>query len=201
MKIRPQNIETLNLLYLDFPTLNKQLNVSLHFQKLSAILSGNCTQSKIQNLASLKRYLKNNRSKIMYFLAHSDINKGMYIGENSNLNGEKLATLFSNQPNRIPKLVILNTCYGVQSGLTEACLKVGVETAVASNKAVPIKYMCGYMEVLLAGWRNGNDIKRAIEQANRVWEGRGLAFKIKTLAEHSEIRKERSQKRTILITK
>lgn len=182
MKNIPQNIEkytSTNLLYLDSPSLNKQLNVSLHFQKLSSIMDGNCTQSKIQNLVALKRQLKNNRSEIIYFLAHSDKDNGMYIGEESNVNGEKLTELFSNQQNRIPKLIIFNTCYGVQSGLVEACLIAGVETVVASEQAVPIGFMCGYMEVLFFGWKNkGLSWDKAIVQKNQNFDGLEIRYSV-----------------------
>ncbi|NOQ27980.1 MAG: hypothetical protein GQ564_21665 [Bacteroidales bacterium] len=170
-----------NLIYLDSPSLNKQLNVSLHFQKLSSIMEGNCTQSKIQNLASLKTQLKNNCSEVVYFLAHSDKRKGMYIGENSNVNGEKLAALFSNQQQRIPKIVIFNTCYGVQSGLVEACLGVGVETVVASEGAITIKFMDRYMERIFEELKDRRrTLPTAVERVNKEFEeiwGEFIVFK------------------------
>lgn len=138
-----------NLIYLDSPSLNRHINVSLHFQRLSSLNDGRCTQYKIQSLYDLKRQLKSNRSAMVYFLAHSDRIRGMYIGENININGEILTTLFSNQPLRIPRVVIFNTCYGIQSGLVDACLEAGVEVVFASRQAIRIKEMCGYWEVLL----------------------------------------------------
>lgn len=172
-----EKINSINLLYLDSPSLNKLLNVSLHFQKLSSIIGSNCTQSKIQNLTSLKRQLKNNRSEIVYFLAHSDKDKGMYIGENVNINGKKLAEIFPTQEKRLPKLVIFNTCYGVQSGLVEACLNEGIETVVASDKAVPIKGMCGYMETVFEGMEDKRKtLNSVVKQANKNFEKRNIEF-------------------------
>jgi hypothetical protein len=172
-----QGTATMELFYLSSPGLNNKLNPSLHFQNLASIAGGETNQHCITGLAQLKRQLENNRSKLLYFLAHSDQNKGMYIGESVNINGQLFAKMLPKQKSRIPEIIIFNTCYGVQSGLAEAALAAGVKTVIATQQSISIKGMCDYTTQLLEVWIDGEtSLRDSMDRTNTKYVNKGVEF-------------------------
>ncbi len=170
---------SINCMYLSSNRLNQRLNASLHFKKLASIFSSDNGEPRCNDLSILKQQLANNRSPIIYFLAHSERKKGMYIGENANVNGDKLGSMLHTQTNRIPKIIIFNTCYGIQSGLVGASLKAGVQTVVATERTIPIAHMCAYIESLLENWQYGGlSLNKTVLQTNQAFKRRSVEFAV-----------------------
>jgi len=172
----------ISLLYFDSPRINRQVNVASHFRALG-ILAGNTGMpigSKVAPAAdSVRRELQANRATVLYLLGHSEGKGGMIAGGSPALNGQTLATWLPRRVERVPRIILFNTCDGVASGLVEASLKAGVQTVVAAAGIIPIAVMCPYAETLFRIWINEDvPLAEAVQQTNTTFAKAGFRFDV-----------------------
>src|SRR5436190_24375051 len=149
------HLSELILIYLDSPRINRLTNVAAHFRALAgfAAQAGMPVSSRVAFSADeARRALQGCQADILYLLGHSQGHGGVVIGGKAALDGRALAAWLPRRIERLPRVIVFNTCDALSSGLVNAALAAGVSSLAAATGSIPISAMCTYGESLFRSW-------------------------------------------------
>ena len=160
----------------------RRVNIPCHLLTVQSLLHS-CGPLSVRtdqsaSLAALQNQMRDDSSTILYFVSHSDGAHGMRLLKGGYLDGHCFAHLMSLRSRSIPSMVFFNTCDGVKSGLVEAALDAGIQTVIAADRPIRIKFMCKHAEMLFSLWARGEPLQEALDQTNREFRNRGVRFDI-----------------------
>ncbi len=170
------------LLYLDSPRINQQASVASHFRALSE--SAGVTGLPVSNQVvftsdSARRELQASRTNLVYLLGHSEGKGGMVIGGKPSLDGRALSAWLPRRAERLPRVIMFNTCDAISSGLVNAALEAGVATVIAARGLIPIEVLCPFGEVLFQSWfAEKVSLAMAIKKVNEEFEKTSVSFEV-----------------------
>lgn len=160
----------IDLLYLDSPRINRQVNVAAHFRALGRIATSAgipADSHMVFHADGVRRVLQTCRATVLYLLGHSEGSGGMVAGGAPVLDGRALTAWLLHRAGGLPRTILFNTCDAVASGLVSAALGAGVPAVVAANRPIPIDRICAYAETLLEIWlAAGASLTEATRLAN-----------------------------------
>lgn len=172
----------IELVYLDSPRINRQVNVAAHFRALGRIAtsSGIPTDSQVVfDADGVRRALQTCRATVLYLLGHSEGSGGMVAGGAPVLDGTTLTAWRLRRAGCLPRAILFNTCDAVASGLVRATRDAGVPAIVAASHAIPIGRMCAYAETLLQAWLAARaSLTEATRLANDAFGPHGMRMDV-----------------------
>ncbi|MEO9966444.1 MAG: hypothetical protein ABJF11_11680 [Reichenbachiella sp.] len=121
--------------------------------------------------------LLNFRSDILYLIGHSNEKSGIKLADGNTLSPLILSDLITRSHHYKPRLLFLNTCYGIESGIAAAVKKAGVRTVIAANGTIPIEHMTQYAEKFFECWSEGTlAVSKALEVVNQNFKDNKIQF-------------------------
>lgn len=172
----------IDLVYLDSPRINRQVNVAAHFRALGGIATSARIPAGSQvvfHADGVRRVLQTCRATVLYLLGHSEGSGGMVAGGVPALDGRSLTAWLLRRAGCLPRAILFNTCDAAASGLVSAALDAGVPAVVAANRVIPIDRMCPYAEMLLQTWLGaGASLPEATRFANDAFGPSGMRLDV-----------------------
>ncbi len=106
-------------MFLGISTLNPELQVMKHMQKITQSfheLGWSSEWRQVRNLKEFETVFHRSNNKWVYILAHSELNEGIILLDQTVLDHHKLSEILQVKRS-CPEVMLLNTCHGVSDNL------------------------------------------------------------------------------------
>jgi hypothetical protein len=110
-----------------------------------------------------------------YIIGHTNKKLGLNIFTGKYLDSTAFQSLLKQY--RLPRLLFLNTCYGIEIGLAQAAIDMGINTVIASSGPIPIKHMSQYAERFFKIWAEEKlPVSKTLYNINKEFEDKRIQF-------------------------